>query len=159
MKTTNNVLDDGTVLSNSTPGGAPKRKRILEEYLEQRDVTEFYGKKMTLMKSESLVGSLTHPSIEDLNELEMNSLVKDKPRSYQIECFCAAAMFSSIVQIPTGAGKTHISAMLTALYKRLNPNRMVWFLTDRIPLVFQQARYIEDQTSFDSFTFSRRCSN
>lgn len=147
MKVTRNILDDGSTLSNSLPGGAPRRKKLLEEFLEERDITEFYGSKMNLMKSDSLVGSLIHPTIQDLNELEMNSLVKDKPRSYQIECFCAASMFSSIIQIPTGAGKTHISAMLTSLYKRLNPDRMVWFLTDRIPLVFQQARYIEEQTS------------
>jgi ERCC4-related helicase len=149
MKTTFNVLADGSRLTNSSCGGGPMRKKILEQFLEERDITEFYGTQIKTIKSDSLVGSLTHPSIEDLIklELEMNSLVKDKPRSYQVECFCAAAMFPSIIQIPTGSGKTHVSAMLTALYKRLNPNRMVWFLTDRIPLVFQQARYIEEQTS------------
>ena len=147
LKATFNNLNDGSRLTNSSFGGAPKRKKFLEQVLDERDITEFYGTKMKAIKSDSLVGNLTHPSIEDLINLELNSLVKDKPRSYQIECFCAASTFSSIIQIPTGSGKTHISVMLTALYKRLNPNRMVWFLTDRIPLVFQQARYIEEQTS------------
>ena len=147
MKATHHIMDDGSILSNSSLGGAPRRKNLLKQFLDERDITEFYGSKMNLMKSNSLVGPLIHPTVEDLNELEMDLLVKDRPRSYQIECFCAASMFSSIIQIPTGAGKTHISAMLTALYKRLNPNRMVWFLTDRIPLVFQQALYIENQTS------------
>lgn len=147
LKETFNLLSDGTKISNSMPGGGTARKKVLENFLEQRNISEFYGSKMTSIKSDSLIGSLVHPTIDDLNTVEMNELVKDKPRSYQIECFCAASMFSSIIQIPTGSGKTHISVMLASLYKKLNPNRMVWFLTDRIPLVFQQARYIENQTS------------
>lgn len=147
LKSTFNILADGSKLTNLSNGGANIRKTILEQVVDARDISEFYGSKIVIMKSESMVGTLKHPKIEDLTGLELNSLVKDRPRTYQIECFCASALFSSIIQIPTGSGKTHISVMLTALYKRLNPNRMVWFLTDRVPLVFQQARYIEEQTS------------
>lgn len=140
------VLPSGEKVSSAINGGAPLCKEILKEYIVSRNVTEFYGKSILVEASKIRIGSLTHPSIEDLSSINMNDLVKDRPRSYQLECFSAAALFSSIVYLPTGSGKTLISVMLAAYYKRLNPNHMVWFLTDRVPLVFQQARYISEQT-------------
>ncbi len=46
-----------------------------------------------------------------------------------------------------GAGKTLIAAMLSVHMKEINPDKKIIFITDRIPLVFQQALYLREQTS------------
>ncbi len=90
---------------------------------------------------------LLHPTTEDLICFSQ-TLKKHPPRPYQWESLTMAALSpeNSIIFLPTGAGKTLVAAMMCALYKRLNPDRLVVFLADRVPLVFQQARAIEEQT-------------
>lgn len=41
------------------------------------------------------------------------------------------------------------SAMIAAYMKRINPNKKIYFITDRVPLVFQQAAYLRYQTGLN----------
>lgn len=79
-----------------------------------------------------------------------SELVRDPPRSYQVECFVAAALASTIVYLPTGAGKTLIAAMLISLMHQLNPTKTCLFLVNRVPLAFQQAEYLLAQTRLET---------
>ena len=84
----------------------------------------------------------------DTNQLtpdEIRSLTRDVPRDYQRELFRFAMRGNTLVYLPTGSGKTLIAAMVLSCMKRLNPKKLMVFLTDRIPLVYQQSDYIKSQ--------------
>jgi ERCC4-related helicase len=54
---------------------------------------------------------------------------------------------NKIIYLPTGSGKTMVAAMIAAYMKKINPKKKVFFICDRIPLVFQQATYLRNQIS------------
>lgn len=114
-----------------------------------------YDEKFTIEKKISSLGGVDRrssasplrlPSVQDFMKISLRDLVRDRPRSYQLECFVAAAQHNTIVYLPTGAGKTLIAALLASLMNQLNPTRTILFIVDRVPLVFQQSQYIADQT-------------
>ena len=73
------------------------------------------------------------------------SFTKQVPRGYQRELFLHALRGNTLVYLPTGSGKTLIAAMVLSCMKKLNPNKLMVFLVDRIPLVYQQSDYIKSQ--------------
>ena len=80
-----------------------------------------------------------------LTSPQMRCLTRDQPREYQLELFQCAMQENSLVYLPTGSGKTLIAAMVVSCMKKLNPRKLMVFLTDRIPLVYQQSDYIKTQ--------------
>ena len=80
-----------------------------------------------------------------LSEDDILSLTKDSPREYQKELFLQALRRNTLVYLPTGSGKTLIAAMVLNCMKKLNPDKLMVFLVDRIPLVYQQSDYIKYQ--------------
>lgn len=76
---------------------------------------------------------------------EILSLTKDPPRQYQRELFLQALQRNTLVYLPTGSGKTLIAAMVLSCMKKLNPDKLMVLLVDRIPLVYQQSDYIRYQ--------------
>ena len=71
------------------------------------------------------------------------------PRDYQIAAYIEALQRDLLVVIPTGAGKTLIASIVAARMKALNPNFMVLFVAERVPLVFQQGEAISFDTDLD----------
>ena len=69
----------------------------------------------------------------------------DVPRTYQLELYLSGLRANSVFFLPTGAGKTMCAAMLAIHMRRLNPHKRIFFVCDRIPLVFQQAAYVRSQ--------------
>jgi ERCC4-related helicase len=61
---------------------------------------------------------------------------------FQKEVFCRAMHHSSIIFLPTGAGKTVIAAAMAAYKVALEPSKKIVFVVNRIPLVSQQANVI-----------------
>ncbi|XP_068758709.1 uncharacterized protein [Montipora capricornis] len=82
---------------------------------------------------------LTHTS------WEVNVLTRQSPRDYQKELFLSIMCGNTLVYLPTGSGKTLIAAMVLSCMKKLNPDKLMVFLVDRIPLVYQQRDYIKKQ--------------
>ena len=71
------------------------------------------------------------------------------PRDYQIAAYIEALQRDLLVVIPTGAGKTLIATIVAARMKQLNPDLMVLFVAERVPLVFQQGEAISYDTNLD----------
>lgn len=82
---------------------------------------------------------LTHAS------QEIDFLTQQCPRDYQRELFLSVMRRNTLVCLPTGSGKTLVAAMALSCMKKLNPNKLMVFLVDRVPLVYQQSEYIRSQ--------------
>ncbi|CAF0737858.1 unnamed protein product [Brachionus calyciflorus] len=94
-----------------------------------------------------------YPSLNDLLNFNIAQYVEDTPRTYQTELYSYSLFENTIVYLPTGSGKTMISAMLIAHMKRLNPKKKVFFVVDRVPLVFQQSSYLRFQCNLTTGEF------
>lgn len=89
------------------------------------------------------------PTQNQVKNFNITSFLADKPRSYQIELYNFALLSNSIIYLPTGAGKTMVAAMAALYFKKHNPQKKVFFVCDRIPLVYQQASYLRNQTNLN----------
>ena len=76
------------------------------------------------------------------------------PRDYQIAAYVEALQRDLLVVIPTGAGKTLIATIVAARMKELNPDLMILFVAERVPLVFQQGEAISFDTDLNVCCFS-----
>ncbi|XP_013384681.1 uncharacterized protein LOC106154762 [Lingula anatina] len=74
------------------------------------------------------------------------------PRSYQIDLYEAAMKGDVVVFLPTGTGKTVISAMVVSHMLQLNPARPVVFLVDRVLLVMQQSKVLKTELGDKMYT-------
>ncbi|KAL6052236.1 Dicer-like protein 1 [Balamuthia mandrillaris] len=79
-------------------------------------------------------------------EVTPGQLVRTPPRGYQVELYEAAMKRNSVLVLPTGTGKTLISAMVIHRTLQLNPSKRVVFIVDRTPLVFQQGLALHQET-------------
>ena len=142
---------NGTVLTKKgTPyhGKWDKVRRFFQE-ISKRNLTSLNGQasEMSIKKASSKPHiPIRKPNLDDLQKVLWQDLSSSRPRSYQVECFTAASLQNTILYLPTGAGKTLIAAMLIQFMHKLNPEKMAFFVVDRVPLAFQQGQYIGEQT-------------
>ena len=115
--------------------------KLLQYGLEAVNVSFSQPVKQNDIPSEPLV----YCDINKLTTEEIQSLTKQVPREYQLELFLQALGGNMLVYLPTGSGKTLIAAMVLGCMKKLNPNKLMVFLVDRIPLVYQQSDYVKSQ--------------
>jgi hypothetical protein len=115
-------------------------------WIEVRNQQNFYGFHIHSNKTLKTFNKTTFPSWKDVSSFNIASHLIDPPREYQIELYLCALINNSVIYLPTGAGKTLIAAMLTVYMKKINPEKKIFFVSDRIPLVFQQASYLRFQT-------------
>jgi hypothetical protein len=117
--------------------------------IEVRNQDNFYGISTSTNGPNKAIKTFSKtlfPSSTDVFSFNIGSHVGDMPREYQIELYVCALLENSVIYLPTGAGKTMIAAMICAYMKKINPEKRIFFVTDRIPLVFQQASYLRLQT-------------
>ncbi|KAL7532128.1 hypothetical protein ACHAXR_004449 [Thalassiosira sp. AJA248-18] len=70
-------------------------------------------------------------------------------RDYQAVCVERAKEANTIINLPTGKGKTLIAARLIDHYLEKHPDKRIAFLVPTRPLVDQQAKYIETHCRVD----------
>lgn len=70
-------------------------------------------------------------------------------RDYQALCVERAKKANTIINLPTGKGKTLIAARLIDHYLEKHPDKRIAFLVPTRPLVVQQAKYIETHCRVD----------
>ena len=120
------------------------KKELIQNGLEVVNVSQLNELAETVnnrrKSSQPLVYCDTH-----LSEDDILSLTEDSPREYQKELFLQALQRNTLVYLPTGSGKTLIAAMVLNCMKKVNPDKLMVFLVDRIPLVYQQSDYIKYQ--------------
>ncbi|KAI6655757.1 RNA-dependent RNA polymerase 1-like [Oopsacas minuta] len=92
--------------------------------------------------------SINWPNPENISDFNYDDIIMSDvtPRDYQITAYIEALQRDLVLVLPTGYGKTLVASIITARMKALNPSRMVLFIVDRIPLVFQQAESISTDT-------------
>ena len=120
------------------------KDKLLRSGLEVVNVSQL---RETVSVSQNVAPSepLVYCDINSLTREEILSLTKQFPREYQRELFLHALHGNTLVYLPTGSGKTLIAAMVLSCMKKLNPKKLMVFLVDRIPLVYQQSDYIKSQ--------------
>jgi hypothetical protein len=82
----------------------------------------------------------------DLTESDTEVTKQTKLRSYQREMVMHAMQSNIICCLPTGAGKTLVACAVVVWMKKLNPEKKILVLVDKVPLVVQQAKAIRDET-------------
>ena len=71
-------------------------------------------------------------------------------RKYQEELYEESMKNDIICYLPTGTGKTLCSCLTIKRMHQKNPNKLIIFLVDRIPLVIQQSEAIRNETSLNT---------
>lgn len=137
---------DRPLLFDNTTKWSEKRFSLPE--IDFRDLNNFFGYEQNSSQvDESQFESTYFPTLDEIAKFNIGELIADIPRSYQVELYVAALLTNTICYMPTGSGKTMVAAMLSAFMLKKNPKKKVFFVTDRVPLVFQQAAYLRAQTS------------
>ena len=118
-----------------------------------RYTDSFYGYQLTEIQTCTSLTSRIAVPIKWPDPLKVSNFTYDDiimsevvPRDYQITAYIEALQRDFVLVLPTGYGKTLVASLATARMKKLNPDSMVLFLVDRIPLVFQQAESISTDT-------------
>ncbi len=121
------------------------------KYIDLRTIENFYGVPSDCLafSNEPEFEPNKFPNLDQIFSFNIGELIRQIPRTYQTELYACIMNQNSIVYLPTGSGKTLIAAMVTAHMKKLNPNKKVFFVCDRVPLVFQQANYLRTQTGLN----------
>ena len=113
-----------------------------------QDRIEIQGTMKSSIKKKVIKEPVNFPSVEKLKDFEWITVsVSKHPRDYQIQAFVEGLQKNIVVVLNTGAGKTLVASMILAKMCKLNPNRMGLMLVDRVPLVFQQADAIAEDTN------------
>ena len=78
---------------------------------------------------------------------QWTDIINDKiPRDYQLETYRLALVKDVISVLPTGFGKTLTAVLLLSRMAKMNKEHMGLFVVERIPLVYQQAQRIQEET-------------
>eukprot|EP01132_Coremiostelium_polycephalum_P002570 gene2570-3184_t len=117
--------------------------------------------KRLVVTDEKPYAPIVLPTLSDVDEEnpEIPDIYNDRPRDYQVESYIQGILYNTLLVLPTGMGKTLISIMVLMKLHQLNSNppegkskRVAVFLVDRIPLVTQQERAIQNYTDLKTFT-------
>ncbi|KAM0263988.1 hypothetical protein ACHAPA_008477 [Fusarium lateritium] len=126
-----------------------KPRKITEKKLRDHAVLQAYIEKTQHEASKSAVNTFSDPdkqSLAQLIHLSESRKIIATPREYQLELFERAKEKNIIVVLPTGSGKTLISALLLRhhLEQELearalgSPKKVAFFLVEKVALCVQQ---------------------
>eukprot|EP00755_Sulcionema_specki_P031013 Sspe_Gene.95706::Locus_68020_Transcript_1_1_Confidence_1.000_Length_7047::g.95706::m.95706/K11699/RDR, RDRP; RNA-dependent RNA polymerase len=87
------------------------------------------------------------PRADEKEKFRWDDILLEKaPHPEQLQGFVECMLRDTVVVMPTGAGKTLVSAMVLSRMARINPKLMGLVVVDRIPLVFQQSDVVERES-------------
>ena len=150
-------------------GTSLEKKRVWSELYQQppyneivvRDDDSFLGhvppqNEANNAKKIKLDLDIVFPQTTDKSQFLYSDILKsDKtPKEYQINAYIEALQRDFILVLPTGYGKTLVASIALARMKQLNPDHMILFIVDRVPLVFQQAEAISIDTYLNVCTLT-----
>lgn len=98
--------------------------------------------------------SLSSSSLSD--QMSWKGLTKTKPYAFQVAAYRRALVADTIVVFPTGAGKTLVAAMLIHRFVK-ETRRLAVMLVDRLPLIDQHMKSIQQETDLIVSTLSSEC--
>ena len=87
---------------------------------------------------------LTQPDPKEIGHWVFPLTEGFEPREYQVAIVRRALFENTLVSLPTGLGKTFISAVVMANYHRWFPQGQIVFLAPTKPLVTQQVQACHD---------------
>ena len=127
-----------------------------------RNSDEFFGNRGKVLDRETVrqkliaISPIVWPDCQNISHFYIDDILMSAviPRDYQIIAYIEALQRDMILVLPTGCGKTLVSSLVAARMKSLNPNYMVLFLVDRVPLVFQQGESISISTHLNVCSLS-----
>ena len=124
----------------------PLENRGTKEFF--KDFTQKENPGRSLTRKKIIKEPVNFPSTDKQEHFEWFTVSLTKsPCDYQIQSYVEGLQKNIVVVLHTGAGKTLIASMILAKMHQLNPTRMGLMLVDRVPLVFQQADAITDDTN------------
>ena len=143
-------------------------KQPIFDSVSLRNLDNFFGYQMTSETNspkrprlEEASQPIVFPNPQNPPEFSYEDvLMSDRnPYDYQITSYIEALQRDLIVVLPTNYGKTLIASLVAAKMKSLNPDYMVLFIVDRIPLVFQQGESISFDTHLQVYLLTRESHN
>ena len=160
--------NDKIILLDRTLGTSKKNawynvyKELPFSQVAVRNSDEFFGKKVEKVDTETIhqeladICPIVWPDCQNVSHFYIDDILMSAvvPRDYQITAYIEALQRDLILVLPTGCGKTLVSSLVAARMKSLNPNYMVLFLVDRVPLVFQQGESISVATHLNVCSLS-----
>ena len=99
----------------------------------------------TVAKSQKAPARQHFPLVAVAEELNLQYSTRTEPCLYQLELYSKAMQTNAVCFLPTGTGKTLVSALVIAHMLKLNPSRQVIFLVDRVLLVLQRSEYLRKE--------------
>ncbi|KAF5021566.1 hypothetical protein F66182_6395 [Fusarium sp. NRRL 66182] len=129
--------------------GHPKPQKMTEKKLRDHAVLQAFIEKSQREAAKSAIVTINDPekqSLAQIIHMSENRKIIATPREYQIELFERAKEKNTIVVLPTGSGKTLISALLVRHYleqeveaRALGRSKKVaFFLVEKVALCVQQ---------------------
>ncbi|KAM0549771.1 hypothetical protein ACHAPJ_009210 [Fusarium lateritium] len=126
-----------------------KPRKITEKKLRDHAVLQAWIAKTQREAAKSAIVTLNDPDKQSLTQLihaSENRKIIATPREYQIELFEQAKEKNTIVVLPTGSGKTLISALLLRHHLEIevearatgNAKKVAFFLVEKVALCVQQ---------------------
>ncbi|XP_064634892.1 uncharacterized protein LOC135492377 isoform X2 [Lineus longissimus] len=85
------------------------------------------------------------PPVVKTPQAKYSPQTKTVPRDYQMELYHKAMKDDTVCFLPTGTGKTLVSALVIDHMLQLNPTRPILFLVEKILLVLQQTKYLRTE--------------
>ena len=157
---------DKTILFGKTFGRKDKwgKQFDLHALVEARDHDTFYGKNVSNLDDKWQLGDDLKQRLTEIPDVHFASsdphdrnfdarcfqwidiINTSIPRDYQLETYRLALVNDVISVLPTGSGKTLTAIMLLSRMAILNKEHMGLVVVDRIPLVYQHANSIQEET-------------
>ena len=131
----------------TTKKNGTKAKELLDKFknLEKRDQYSFHGTKKNRAVQQTAQVKTVFPTLTQAKEYLLQHTLKKQMRDYQQQMFYCGVANDSVVNLPTGSGKTLLAFYLMSLFREYNPKKSILFLTPIVELTKQQFNSLKEE--------------